>query len=306
VTEVAKYPDIFSTKQKRHITEWCECDFSFIEKHNNSKKLDPVKVKGDTDNPRRLRIAETVLKFRSDRILIVLEKCYNSFNQNAVMRSAECLGILNVYVVVPVEQKHQQFSKRITRGNEIFLNIRLFHTTSECLQALREEGREIWATDLSPSAVSIADNSLVIPPKVAVIFGSEADGCSKEVLDAADKRIYYPLSGFTESLNLSVAAALIMYRLIHICPEARGDLTEEKKRELRKDWYTKLASSEARKQEYLDKYLDNPPPPMEDLRKDDEERSGSFVPKNIKDRIKNKEQNKEEDLILEDIDKNST
>lgn len=138
----------------------------------------------------------------------------------------------------------------------------------QCIEALRADGRDIWATDLSTEAVpltfpntstsaspaptttassSALDSSksailptksgdLIIPKKLAVVFGAyfreiliifpgrEADGCSQEILTAADKRIYFRLHGFTESLNLSVASGLVLQHLFFLCPEARGDL----------------------------------------------------------------------------------
>lgn len=63
--------------------------------------------------------------------------------------------------------------------------------------------------------------------------GREAEGVTEEFLEAADARIYLPLFGFTESLNLSVATALVMQRLFDLCPDARGNLTASEKAALR-------------------------------------------------------------------------
>jgi len=201
--------------------------------------------------------------------LIVLERTYDIFNQKAVLRTAECFGIQNVWMVEPVETKNLEKGKKIARGTERFLTLRSFKTTGECIQALREDSRQIWATDLSPVAVSLEEKTLEVPPKVAVIFGREAEGCSKEILEAADRRVYLPLHGFAESLNLSVAAALVIQRLLHMCPDARGDLSAEQKVGLRKEWYDNLGSStsDGRKEEYLSR-LENPPSHLEDLRED--------------------------------------
>jgi len=169
------------------------------------------------------------------------------------------------------------------------LNVKYFYSTSECVTAIREEGREIWATNLSTNSTSLFQDSLKVPQKVAVIIGCEGEGCSEEILEKSDKVVYYPIYGFSESFNLSVAAALIMNRIFQLCPEARGNLTEEEKHIIRKDWYSKLAKNEERRNEYMTKYLNNPPPPIDDLRREDEERGGSYVSSDIRERILKKE-----------------
>lgn len=171
-----------------------------------------------------------------------------------------------------------------SQGNDSFLTIKEFDSTTACIEHLRAEGRQIWATDLSPAAVPLEVGSGIpqpLPRKIAVVFGREADGCSQEILAAADRRVYLPLFGFTESLNLSVAAALVMQFLFSVCPEARGDLSEEEKAAIRRDWYEKLAKSDSKRDEYL-RWLPNPPEPLSDLRKADKEK---FVSSSILNRI---------------------
>lgn len=60
---------------------------------------------------------------------------------------------------------------------------------------------------------------MAIPPKLAIVIGRESDGVSQEMLREADKRIFLPMYGFTESFNLSVATALVLSRLFDHCPE---------------------------------------------------------------------------------------
>jgi hypothetical protein len=66
--------------------------------------------------------------------------------------------------------------------------------------------------------------------------------CSTEILNAADLRVYLPLHGFADSLNLSVATALVVHQMFVLDPSLVGAMSEEERKELRKDWYTRLAS----------------------------------------------------------------
>ena len=127
-----------------------------------------------------------------------------------------------------------------------------FDDTKSCIDVLRKDGYKIWATDLGQVAACLTEEELrgrlqpengnVIPDKVAIVFGTEAVGCTTEMLNAADLRVYLPLRGFADSLNLSVATALIVHQMFVLDPTLVGGMSEEERRELRKSWYAKLAS----------------------------------------------------------------
>mmetsp|Transcript_23115 Transcript_23115/g.30006 ORF Transcript_23115/g.30006 Transcript_23115/m.30006 type:complete len:313 (-) Transcript_23115:58-996(-) len=209
--------------------------------------------------PARLKRAETVLNYRTGRFCIVLERCLASHNQQAVLRTAEAFGVQNVWVIEPdrskwasqdndvasVHTRKTHLAKKVTKNCHQWLSLRTFLTVEECLHALKSESWEIWATDLSPKAVCLNDAEgrgvlCPLPAKLAVVIGRESDGVSQEMLQKANRRIYVPMFGFTESFNLSVATALVLQRLFDWCPEARGDLSREDKDQLREKWYDAL------------------------------------------------------------------
>jgi tRNA(Leu) C34 or U34 (ribose-2'-O)-methylase TrmL len=174
-------------------------------------------------------------------------------------------------------------SIRRRQGNDTFLTIRQFETTSDCVQALRDDGREIWVTDLSPDSIALDSNfPLPLPARVAIVFGRETDGCSEQIRREADRRIYIPLFGFCESLNLSVAAAMVMQHLFASCPEARGNLTADEKGVLRRNWYLKLTKGNEEKLEKYQQFLDSPPQPLLDLRREEKD---SFINPKVKRKI---------------------
>jgi tRNA G18 (ribose-2'-O)-methylase SpoU len=112
-------------------------------------------------------------------------------------------------------KEHAAFARKATD----WTTIREFSSTAECIKALRAEGRTLWATDLSqhaecllPPGGSGGEAGLRVPEKLAIAFGTESVGCTEELLQAADLRVYLPLRGFADSLNLSVAAALVLHQ----------------------------------------------------------------------------------------------
>jgi len=141
-----------------------------------------------------------------------------------------------------IEQRrlHHLFAKNATE----WLSVRDFSTTAECVAFCRTEGYKLWVTDLSQKAEALdiyCPESIEIPDKIALVFGTEAVGASTYMLEQADKRIYLPLRGYADSLNLSVATALITQALFFIDPTLIGAMSEGERKSLRTSWFTKLA-----------------------------------------------------------------
>jgi tRNA G18 (ribose-2'-O)-methylase SpoU len=235
---------------------------------------------------RLIRKAEAVIQGRTSRLLIVVERCTNDHNYSAILRTAEALGVQNLWIVDPpsmsppvggatnqqpplvqhVDQHHRpvqrtaaEEAERVShtlfaqRAQE-WLTLRTFRTTTECLSALRHDGYTVWVTDLSQHAVpldelrtttaqsTIIDDEKKEDRRLAIVMGTEAVGCSREMLEGADLRVYLPLVGFADSLNLSVATALVVqYILEFVYPAARHNMDESERQTLREAWYPKLA-----------------------------------------------------------------
>lgn len=215
--------------------------------------------------PRRLRRAEAVLRQRTGRILLVVERCSDVHNHMALLRTAEAYGVQNVWLVEQPDEQVEKLKRSVTKGAHGWLSIRQFPTPATCLAALREEGWEIWATDLGRGAEEATlENLSPLPQKVALVVGRESDGVSRDFLEAADRRLWLPLFGFGESLNLSVATGILLQRLFDVCPEAHGDLSAEDLQILRHEWYRQLGGKAW--EPLYGAYVDHPPEPLEELR----------------------------------------
>jgi tRNA G18 (ribose-2'-O)-methylase SpoU len=235
--------------------------------------LSPALMDSPHLDMRMIRKAEGAIQKRTSRITVVVERCTNDFNYSAILRTVEALGVQTVFLIRPpairsyetnvlttmkgtnVKQAHEELEGRkmhhlfAQRATE-WLTVREFDTTLDCIEELTRTNYAIWATDLSQHAVALTQEDLpfnkisqsVIPPKLAIVFGTEAVGCTQEMLTAADLRVYLPLRGFADSLNLSVATALVVHQLFVLDPTIEGDMTLEEQRALRESWFPKLAS----------------------------------------------------------------
>lgn len=85
-------------------------------------------------------------------------------------------------------------------------------TESECIEALKKENRSIWVYSSNPSSggLSLEDQSLKVPEKLAVVVGTE-DDTIREFFDVAEKQVFMPVFGFTSSLTISISSALLLY-----------------------------------------------------------------------------------------------
>jgi len=217
---------------------------------DNQENIDTTYTDDQNGPPMRLRRAETVLRNRTSRMILVLERCLDSHNHQAVIRTAEALGIQHIWTVSPPVDTTQQnrrhkLAKKITKGCFKWLSIRNFNSISNCIAALQESKYEIWSIDTSENAIVLSNenkhNFLPLPPKIAIVIGREIDGVSQEMLAVSSKRMSLQNFGFTPGFQISVSTALILQRMFDWFPEIRGDIENEEAQRLREVWFDELA-----------------------------------------------------------------
>ena len=110
-----------------------------------------------------------------------------------------------------------------------------------CFEKLRSEGYRILVTDPSEDGISIHDID-VTQGKMALLFGNELRGASREALKNGDQKIKIPMYGFTESLNISVSVAMCLGALVTKLrlTDIDTSLTQSEKDKIRLNWYRKI------------------------------------------------------------------
>lgn len=146
---------------------------------------------------------------RTRYLTIVLENIRKEHNASAVLRSCDCFGIQDLHVIEKEIQYEVQRDIALGAGKwvDIYSHTETESPSLDCLNKLKSNGYQIVAT--TPHAVdSIHDIDISKP--IALVFGTERTGVSKEVLEKADLTVKIPMYGFTESFNISVSAAIAM------------------------------------------------------------------------------------------------
>lgn len=192
-------------------------------------------------SPGKNQLFDKVLEARTRHIVPVIEDIYQEQNSSAVLRTSECLGFQDVYVV---EQQHKlKVARRITKGSHKWLDVKRFNESEDnafdCIALLKEKGYKIVAMTPHENDVTIDDFDL--NQKAALVFGSEKFGVSATTLKHADAFVKIPMVGFTESMNVSVAAAIALSTLRKRLEESAINwrLTPEEIFQKRLDWTLK-------------------------------------------------------------------
>ncbi|SFR74972.1 tRNA (guanosine-2'-O-)-methyltransferase [Maribacter stanieri] len=189
---------------------------------------------------RKERFTE-ILNERTDYITVAVEDVFQMHNTSAVIRSCESFGVQTAHLI---EGKYgQRLDEEIAMGAQKWVDIKRYKDSKAVIDSLRGQGYKIVAT--SPHADSSLLQNFEINSKTALFFGTENKGLSDYVLENADSHLKIPMVGFTESLNISVSAAIILQHLTTKLKASDIDwrLTEEERLERRLDWTKKSIKS---------------------------------------------------------------
>ena len=172
---------------------------------------------------------KNVLEHRTRHFTVVLEDIYQPHNASAVVRTCD--------------KYSNTVSRHVAKDSQKWLNQYRYredgNNTQICLDALKEKGYQIIAT--TPHNESCLLQDFDISKKTAFILGAEAEGVSDIVKSQADGFLKIPMVGFTESLNISVAAAIILQSVTTKLRSSKIDwqLSTKEKEILYFDWVKK-------------------------------------------------------------------
>jgi tRNA (guanosine-2'-O-)-methyltransferase len=184
-------------------------------------------------------IAERV-NARIGSVTLLMDGPNDPHNAAAVLRSCDAFGVPELHVV----PRDQEFAlgRKVTRGTERWVEVVTYGTPEDATRALRDRGYELVATH--PRGELVPDDLARIP-KLCLVMGNEHDGIRAALEKATTRAVRIPMRGFVESLNLSVAAALL---LAAATAGREGDLTPDERATL---YATGLLRSVPRSSEIL-------------------------------------------------------
>lgn len=148
-----------------------------------------------------------MLATRQPDLTVCLEQVHKPHNVSAIIRTADAVGVHQVHAVWPTTRMRTLVSS--AAGSNSWVNVQTHRTIADAVHHLKGQGMQILATNLSDRAVDFREVDYTRP--TCVLLGQEKTGITEEALALADQDIIIPMIGMVQSLNVSVASALILY-----------------------------------------------------------------------------------------------
>ncbi len=208
--------------------------------------------------PHRLAQFRKVIQQRTRYLTVLLEDIYQAQNASAVLRTCDCTGIQDVHIVEQLNA--YEVNPDVALGSDRWLTLHYYREDNDPLESaisyLKKKGYRIVATS-SHQEGSDTESFDLEKGRAAFMFGTELNGLSGKALQMADEYVRIPMMGFTESFNISVSAAIILYRIRNRLQEnePKWRLDETERSELLLKWLrTSIRRSDRIEQQFFKDY----------------------------------------------------
>lgn len=159
-----------------------------------------------TDN-RKQRILDVLARRQKD-LTIVLNNIHDPHNVSAVLRSCDAFGVGEAHLLY-TDTPFPQLGHKSSASAKKWVEMKRHKSAREMVEGFRATGHQVLSTGFGPGAKALHDWDMTKP--TAVILGNEHDGVADELQTLVTDHIYIPMQGMVQSLNVSVAAAVILY-----------------------------------------------------------------------------------------------
>ena len=192
-------------------------------------------------SPERSEKLNAVLDKRQPDLTVILENVFDPHNVSAVMRTCDCVGIQEIFVLNTKIARHKNWGFKSSRSASTWVTVHQFEDFDACMQMVRSRYSKIITAHLADDATDLY--SIDFTPSMAVVFGNEQHGCTPEMIAASDGHLRIPQVGIIQSLNISVACAVTIYEAFRQKRDAghynQAKLTLEQRHLLELEWKMK-------------------------------------------------------------------
>lgn len=183
---------------------------------------------------------ELIASERTNWVTVVMENITKDHNASAVMRTCDCFGVQTLHLLE--NSRNYATQREISKGAATWINTKNYSDENRivnCTTELKKAGYQLIAT--SPHATKTIDDINIDQP-IALLFGTERTGISKELLSESDHLIKIPMYGFTESFNVSVTVSILLNELRKKLMQSEIDwkLSPQEQTKIKIDWCSKI------------------------------------------------------------------
>ena len=160
--------------------------------------------------PRRFERLKAVLDGRMANLTVLLEHVEKPHNLSAILRSCDAVGALEAHAV-SLQGRPRTFNST-AQGSQKWVPLHDHPSTEDAVQQLKARGFKLYGTHLGVNAKDYRDCDFTGP--TAFVLGAEKWGLSDTARDLMDEAVFIPMTGMVQSLNVSVAAATLMFEAV--------------------------------------------------------------------------------------------
>lgn len=157
--------------------------------------------------PERLAAIVTSLNRRQPDLTVIMENVVKPHNLAAVARTSDAVGALDIHAIT--RRKSIKLTQMSAGGVRKWITVKTHPDTRSGIDHLKQKGFQVVATHLSDQTVDYREIDYTRP--TAILVGEELEGISEEALRLSDASVSVPMVGLVQSLNVSVASALLLY-----------------------------------------------------------------------------------------------
>lgn len=164
--------------------------------------------------PSRKEKIISVANRRQSNFTIVLENVHDPHNISAVLRTCDAAGVSEIFVLNTephLTPQRFRIGSKTSGGANKWVSVHFYDNPDLCVAHLKEKYNKVLAATPAEEAVSIWD--LDFTGRIAIVFGNEKDGISRETLSLCEGHCFIPMVGMCQSLNISVACAITLYEM---------------------------------------------------------------------------------------------
>jgi tRNA G18 (ribose-2'-O)-methylase SpoU len=149
-----------------------------------------------------------------NKVIAVLENIRSAYNVGSVFRTADAFLIESIYITgYTAKPPHKEIAKTALGAQET-VDWNYFHKTKEAIENLKKNGYKVYAVEQVTESISLEKIHDLPVEKIAFIFGNEVSGVEHETILLCDGCVEIPQFGMKHSLNISVAAGIVLWEAV--------------------------------------------------------------------------------------------
>ncbi|MEO9144611.1 MAG: RNA methyltransferase [Ginsengibacter sp.] len=159
-------------------------------------------------------------------VIAVLENIRSAYNVGSVFRTADAFLIESIFIIgYTATPPHKEIAKTAL-GSQDSVGWKYFKTTGEAIEQLKKDHYKVFAVEQVTDSISLENITDMDVDKMAFIFGNEVTGVDQETVSLCDGCIEIPQFGMKHSLNISVAAGIVLWEATKCLLASNGNLNK--------------------------------------------------------------------------------